>query len=498
MTSPSIELEELTIADIHDAIRAGRVTARALVEGYIERIDTLDRSGPQLNSIVFVGEEAALKAADELDASFAQTGELVGPLHGIPVLVKDCLETADMPTTFGSVAVGEYQPTKDAAIIAKLRDAGAIILAKTSLPDFATSWFSFSSVTGDTKNPYDLDRDPGGSSAGTGTAVSANLGAVGIGTDCGGSIRLPASYCGLVGFRSTPGVVSRKGSSCLLEFQDTIGPMTRTVTDCAIVMDCMTGYDPDDPYTAAYEIGEQPSYAAGLASATLSGKRFGLVTNALGDDGMEDAAAVNGVIRASVEALRRGGAEVIEVEFPDLVDHIAGTSMYVDRTMHDIDAFLRERPQLPVQSLREIVDKELYHPKLDLIDAVLEGPDDPMQSPDYLTHYHARAAFTRALANLLAANDLDALIYPTAQIVPPTMAGRDDWTVLTFPTNTLIASQTWTPAITVPAGVTEAGLPVGLEFVAHPHEEAKLFQLAYAFEQVAEGRQPTSYEVATA
>ena len=227
-----------------------------------------------------------------------------GPLHGIPVLVKDCVETSDIPTTFGSEALDGYVPERDAVTVRKLREAGAVILGKTTLPDFATSWFSFSSLSEETRNPFDLARDPGGSSAGTGAAIAANLAAVGIGTDCGGSIRLPSSFCGLVGIRSTPGVVPRTGSSYLVIFQDTIGPMTRSVADAVTVFDVLAGYDESDPYTAAYTIARAPaSYRALLDDATLEGARLGLVVNALGPDSDEDSAAVNDVMRSAAEAI---------------------------------------------------------------------------------------------------------------------------------------------------------------------------------------------------
>jgi amidase len=481
----AFQLEETTIDAIHGAMRAGEVTSRQLVDAYLERIEAIDRGGPRLNAVLAVN-QAARERADALDAELERTGELGGPLHGIPVLVKDCIETSELPTTFGSAAIEDYTPAQDAVIVRKLRDAGAIILAKTTLPDFATSWFSFSSVSEETRNPFDLDRDPGGSSSGTGAAVSANLAAVGIGTDCGGSIRLPASFCGLVGVRSTPGVVPRTGSSYLVIFQDTIGPMTRSVADAATVFDVLAGYDESDPYTAAYTIARAPaSYRALLDADALRGARLGLVTNALGSDSDPGSAEVNQVVRAAVEAIEGAGGAVVDVEIPDLQDHIAATSQYVARTKHDINEFLSTRTDL---TLNEIVAQGRYHKDLDLIDAVMEGPDDPEDDPEYFRRIAAREAFSRATVNVMARHGLAALIYPTSQLPAPTMAGRKDWTTLTFPTNTLIASQTWSPAITVPAGFTPQGLPVGLEIVAAPYDEPTVFRLAYGFEQATRAR----------
>ncbi|WP_207955768.1 amidase [Rubrobacter marinus] len=272
MSSPKFRLQEATIDDIHSAFRSGELTCRRLVELYLARIEAYDKSGPGLNAIITVNENV-LAQAEELDLSFQQSGELVGPLHGIPVLLKDQAETAGIRTTFGSVAFEGYVPEEDATAVGRLKEAGALILAKTNLPDFATSWFAYSSAGGETKNPYDLDRDPGGSSSGTGAAVAANLGAVGIGEDTGGSIRVPSSFDNLVGVRVTTGLISRKGMSPLVVFQDTAGPMTRTVRDAAALLDVLVGYDPEDPFTASATLARDAGgYRSGLEEGDLRGR----------------------------------------------------------------------------------------------------------------------------------------------------------------------------------------------------------------------------------
>jgi amidase len=488
MSGERFAVEEATIDEIHRAMLEGELTARALAESYLERIEDVDRAGPKLNSVLGVNERARDRAG-ELDEVLSRTGELSGPLHGIPVLVKDCIETSEIETTFGSEAIVDYRPARDAVVVRKLREAGAIVLAKTSLPDFATSWFSFSSVSGDTRNPYAPDHDPGGSSAGTGAAVAANLGAVGIGTDCGGSIRLPSSFDNLVGVRSTPGVVPRTGSSYLVIFQDTIGPMTRTVADAATVFDAIVGYESSDPYTAAYVVARAPrSYRECLDAGALGDATVGLVTNALGSDEDEGSAAVNRVVRAAIESMRGAGATVVEVQIPDLMRHIEATSQYVARTRHDINEFLSARSELGGKSLDAIYEARQYHPELDLIEAVMQGPEQPEDDPDYFRRIEAREAFTRSVVNVMAADGLDALVYPSVQVPPPSLEGRRRWTTLTFPTNTLIASQTWMPAMSVPAGFTDEGLPVGLELVAKPYDEPTMFRLGYAFEQATRHR----------
>jgi amidase len=483
---------EATIESIHAAYRSGGLTAVALVRSYLDRIAAYDQQGPALNAFTALN-PAALEEAARLDAAFAASGTLTGPLHGIPIAVKDQAETAGIPTCFGSVALKGYVPAEDATIVAKLKSAGAIILGKTLLPDFASSWFGYSSAAGETRNPYDLARDPGGSSAGTGAAIAANLATVGIGEDTGGSIRLPASFNNLVGVRVTPGLISRTGLSPLVVFQDTAGPMGRTVLDCAHVLDAVVGFDPRDPYTTAYTIaGHRGSYAAGHSADGLAGTRIGVLREAFGSDDDGDCAQVNAVVRGAIAAMQAAGATIVEVSLPDLMHHIVETSLYIMHSRHDINAFLAARPALPYTSLDAIVRDGLYDRRLDLIDEIMKGPAHPADDPDYYRKLAARETFQRAVVMLVAANQLDGICFPSCQVLPPTRAelnaGR--WTVLGFPTNTLIAAQTWMPSICLPAGFTPGGQPVGIEIIVPPYHEPDLFRLGYAFECTTRHRRP--------
>lgn len=480
-------LEHADIAQLHAAMLTGRVTARGLVEAYLDRIAAFDAQGPALNAVVTVN-EAARERADELDAVLAAGEQPVGPLHGIPMAVKDCLETADLPTSFGSEIFADYQPSEDAAAVARLREAGAIIVAKTTLPDWATSWFAYSSRSGLTRNPYDLERDPGGSSGGTGAAIAAGYAAIGLGTDCGGSVRLPASFCNLVGARSTPGLISRRGCNPLVSVQDTIGPMGRSVADVARVFGVLAGFDERDPLTATYSIARAPSsYLENLVPDALAGVRLGVLRSAFGADDDPNCAPVNAVMEAALAELRAGGAELEDVEVDDLVGWIMRTSMYTIKSKYDIDAWLATKPDAPASTVDEIVGSGRYHPKLDLLEAIAAGPKDPFSDPDYYPAYVAHEDFMRLIVNLMEGLALDALVYPTCQVVPPTREDTDSghWNTLNFPTNTVIGSQTWMPSITVPAGVTEAGLPVGLEILARPYDEPTMFRVAHGFESVA-------------
>ena len=273
-------LEEATINHVHEAMRAGKLTCRQLVEDYLERIVAYDKQGPALNAVILVNPRAR-ETADELDAHFRESG-FVGPLHGIPVLLKDNVDTADMPTTGGSLSLAGVVPDDDAFIVQKLRKAGALILAKVNLHEFAVWGETASSLGGQTLNPYDLTRTPGGSSGGTGAGIAANLGMVGIGTDTVNSIRSPASACSLVGFRPTLGLVSRDGIIPYSLTQDTAGPITRTVADAVKVLDAIAGYDAAEQSTALAAGHIPERYADFLGAGGLHGVRLGIIKSFFG------------------------------------------------------------------------------------------------------------------------------------------------------------------------------------------------------------------------
>jgi Asp-tRNA(Asn)/Glu-tRNA(Gln) amidotransferase A subunit family amidase len=491
-------IEELTIEQAHEGFRSGAFSVRDLVQAYLDRIEAIDQSGPSLNSII-TESHTALEEADALDEAFARDGELVGSLHGVPVLVKDQIETAGLRTTFGSIAAGDFVPKTDATIIARMKQAGAIILGKTTMPDLATSWFSMSSrsgVTGVTKNPYDLSRDPGASSSGSGAAVAANLALVGIGEDTGGSIRVPASWCGLVGLKVTPALISRNGMSSLVETQDSAGPMTRTVTDAALLLDVLAGYDASDPYTAISAIVRQEgSYAAGLADATLRGKRVGVLRQVFPDPADAEESEVSKVMDATLKQLVAAGAELVDVAIPDLDHYVTFTSFYFSQSRQDMNAFYRARPDLPIGSLDKVFAEGQYHKGLELLELIAGGPETIKGDPEYLDRVLEQAEFQRKVLAVFAENQLDAIAFPDTRLAAPThediFANR--WTALNYPTNTLIASQLKFPAISVPAGFTESGLPVGLELLSVPYDEARLLKVARGVELATQARRaPTT------
>ncbi|RPA06179.1 amidase family protein [Gordonia sp. OPL2] len=491
-----VNYAELTIDDLHRMIRSGETTSAAVTSWYLSRIDDIDSvdnpAGLQINSVVTVN-DAALREAAYLDEIHAKTGELVGPLHGVPILVKDQGETAGIPTAFGSTVFADYVPEADATVVERLREAGAVILGKTTMCDFAAGWFSFSSRSDHTKNPYDLGRETGGSSAGTAAAVTANLCLVGIGEDTGGSIRLPSSFTNLFGLRVTTGLIPRTGFSPLLHFQDTPGPMARTVTDLAHVLDTVVGYDPSDAYTgiatANPDVGDYRAALHDVASSSLASYRVGVLADAFGQGA--DQGQTNTVVRSAIEELAACGATIVdELHLGDLQNWIRETSLYSLRSKQDIDAFLRDRPTAPASSVKEIVAAGAFHPLTDLMQDIGDAPDDVDDNPDYLRGRVRQEEWRRTLVSMMAAADVDFLVYPTVQVPPPT---RDDlaakrWTALDFPTNTVIASQTSLPAMTIPVGFTDTELPIGMEVLGRQFSERALLRFARAWELHANPR----------
>lgn len=481
---------ETTVSEIHDAMRSGDLTAEELVDHYCDRIETYDRANAEINSIVTVNPDATARAR-ELDDQFEADG-FSGPLHGIPVVVKDQALTAGLRTTFGSEAFETYVPDTDATIISHLKQAGAIVLAKTAMNDWAAGSSGLSSILGQTKNPYALDRDPGGSSSGTGAAVAANFGTIGVGEDTGGSIRAPSSSCNLFGIRVTSGLISRTGLSPLVSRHDTPGPMARTVEDLIRLLDVLVGFDPADPYTSRNAITGTTAYLDSIEEDALGGARIGVLRQAFGDDDDEASAPVNRVIETTFKRFAEAGAELIDpVSIPDLTTRLEETSLYEFQSRHDISAFLGDLDDAPVHSFDEIYDQNAYHEKLTAIDRIADGPDDPFESVDYWKAVEAQQEFQHAIMSVFAQCDLDAIAFPDTKVVPRYYADLpQDESEESYLINTLIASQSSCPAISMPAGFTETGLPIGIELMGPPYSERRLLSLAADYESRTDTRRP--------
>lgn len=486
---PGFHLLEATIDDIHAAFAAKTLTCRQLTQLYLRRIDAYDDAGPRLNAVQTVN-AGALREADRLDAAFA-SGGAVGRLHCIPVLVKDQIETSDMPTTYGSAVFAEFVPRREATVVTKLKRAGAIVIAKATMGEFAQGYVS--SAAGVIRNAYDPRRTATGSSGGPGVGVTTNLAAVGIGEDTLGSIRNPATAASLVGLRPTVPLVSRYGMMPARPSSDTIGPMTRTVRDAAIVLDVIAGYDANDPVTV-YAAGQLPaSYTASLDRSGLKGARIGVIRDPMDaktQPNTDDYIEVKAVIIRSYEALKTAGAELIApVVIPKLREHLAVLAEDVFEFEPAVNKYLAQHPNAPMKTLRDILMSGKVAPSRAraLSNVLGHSPEEGA----YLRMLSTKEALRQAVLAVMAEQRLDALVYASYDHQPDTIPA-DPMEAVYAPrgNNRILASVIGFPAMTVPAGFTSAGLPAGIEFMGKPFSEPLLFRLAYAYEQATRYRQP--------
>jgi amidase len=474
---PDFEVTEASIAELQSAMANRKLSSRQLVAAYLARIAAYDQSGPRLNSIVALN-PVALAEAEALDKERAAKGPR-GPLHGIPVLVKDNFDTKDMPTSGGTLALAGLQPEADAFQVARLRAAGAIILGKTAMQELAAGTITISSLTNQTRNPYDPTRSPGGSSGGTGAAVAASFAAAGMGSDTCGSIRIPAAYQNLFGLRATRGLSSRTGVIPLSDTQDIAGPLARNVTDLAIMLDATVGADPADAVTAGAGAHVPKSYVESLAPGALQGARIGILRSLFvmqPEDGEGKP-----VYDAAIAGLRSAGAEVFDVEFPDLNALLADNNATPYEFLEDFARYLASHRGAPLGSLQEIVAAGLYHDQLEarFRDAVAQPGRD---SAGYRAVLAKRAATRAATDALLGRERLDAVLYPSALGRPPVIGAEN------IASNCRLSAVTGLPALAIPAGFTVRGLPVGIELLGPAFSEARLLALGFGWEQVAKPR----------
>jgi amidase len=491
---PTFEYAEATIADLRQALSQGRVTARALAEAYLARMDAVDVAGPGLASVLERNPDA-LAIADRLDREYQAQGPR-GPLHGIPVLIKDNIDTADhMRTSAGSLALAESVAPRDAFIVERLRAAGAVILGKTNLSEWANfrstrSTSGWSGRGGQTRNPYALDRSPCGSSSGSGAAAAASLCAIAVGTETDGSITCPANACGLVGLKPTVGLVSRAGIIPISATQDTAGPMTRTVADAAALLGVLAGRDPRDPATARAEGHVPPEYTAFLRADALKGARLGIVRGMFGSN-----ALVEWVINDALAELARLGAELVdpvEVEAHGKVDDAEWTVLQYE-FKHGINAYLASLGAgAPYRDLEQLISFNEQHRDRAMpwfgqeifIAAAEKGPLDSREYLDALATCR-RLSTVEGIDLVMDKHGLDALVAPTGDpAFTIDLVNGDHYTgggVSTLP------AVSGYPHLTVPAGEV-FGLPVGLSFVGRAWSEPKLIGLGYAFEQATRHR----------
>src|SRR5579863_10158879 len=481
----SFQLEEATISDVHAAYKSGAITATRLVQAYLDRIKAYDQAGPKLNVVIFLNPRA-LEEAAALDEHFRKTGKFVGPLHGIPVLLKDNINTKDMPTTAGSLSLAGYTPTTDAAVTRKLRGAGAIVLAKVNLHEFAIWVETVSSIRGQTLDPYDLTRTPGGSSGGTGAGVAANFAIAGIGTDTVNSIRSPASANGIVGIRPTLGLVSRAGIIPVSFTQDAAGPLARTVTDAAKLLTVLVGYDPGDPATA-WSIGNtEEDYTKFLKVNGLQGKRIGVLHSFFGNAPINE--EVNRIANQAVEDLRKSGAIVVELNSPDLdsAKITSDISVHVYEFKPAINAYLAAG-NAPVKSLEEIISSGKFHPNIG--DNIRKAQGLEMDD-NYRLRLQKRSELQQRVMKIMADERLDAIVFPHQQRLVVRIGETQ------VERNGALGAVTGFPSIVVPGGFSSTtptatlGVPVGIEFLGRPWSEKLLIEIGYGYEQATKHRRP--------
>jgi Asp-tRNA(Asn)/Glu-tRNA(Gln) amidotransferase A subunit family amidase len=481
------EVEEATIHDVHAAMKAGRLTCRALVTSYLQRMETYDKNGPALNSIILVNPDAG-KEADELDRRFAQSG-FVGPLHCVPIIVKDNFETKGLQTTNGALVFSGYVPGKDAFQVRRVKEAGAIVLAKSSMAEWAFSPYETvnSILPGYTRNPYSLDRVTAGSSGGTAAAVAASFGLVGFGTDTGNSIRGPSSHQSLVGIRSTMGLTSRAGIFPLSLGQDIAGPIARTVEDAVAVFQVIAGEDPDDPVTAAAREHPLPNYSAALDANGLRGAVIGVLHQAYERKTADP--EIMRIFEGALEELRRAGATVID---PANVDGVDATNFGGDAPCmgfkYDMNRFLAARAgHVPVANLTEIIKSNQFHPSVqrELESAEKEPENGPDSAACQANFAYREQVRSRVLATM-EKRKLDAFVYPTWSNVPRLIG---DLNTPAGDNSQFFSPMTGFPAVNVPIGFSRGGtLPVGMTIYGRPWAEATLFKLAYGYEQATHHR----------
>jgi amidase len=495
----SFELEEATFSDLQDGMKSGRFTARSVTEMYLSRIEALDKQGPALNSVIELNPNA-LQIAEMLDRE-RQQGKVRGPLHGIPVLIKDNLDTADkMMTTAGSLAlVGAPKPAKDCFVAQKLREAGAIILGKTNLSEWANirsthSTSGWSGRGGLTRNPYALDRNPCGSSSGTGAAVSANLAAAGIGTETDGSIVCPSSANGLVGIKTTVGLVSRTGIIPISHSQDGAGPMCRTVRDAAVLLGALTGVDKDDPYTTASSGKSHTDYTQFLKADGLKDARIGVARKYCG---FSD--AVDALMNEAVDVMNKQGATIVDPADIDSYGKFDDTELLVltYELKDDLNKYLaRLGPASPMKTLSDVIEFNNHSAQREMPyfgqDLFLKAEaKDPLTSREYIDalEKNHRLARLEGIDGVMDKMKLDALIAPTGGPAWVTDLVTGDHFGGGSSNAAAVAGY---PNINVPAGYV-FGLPVGISFFGRAWSEPTLIRLAYAFEQATMVRKPPKF-----
>jgi amidase len=495
--SGDFQVVETSIDQVHAAMRSGTLTAHQLVQLYLDRIAAYDKSGPKINCVITLNPDA-LAEADRLDAEYKETG-FVGPLHGIPILVKDQVDAAGMPTTLGTVVFKDYNPPLDSFVVAKLKKAGAIILGKTTLSEFAGG-DTFGSLFGVTRNAFDLERTVGGSSGGSGVALNVNFSTVAVGEEGFASIRRPGAWNSVVSMRPTPGLVSRTGMyDGYPSPVGSLGPMGRTVRDMTELLDIMVGYDSDDPVTAL-GYGKAPaSYTKYLDKDGLKGARIGVIHQPFGDHtqpGSDDFKQVDAVFNKAIEAIEAAGATVIPIEIPNLAQTIATMrASKPGESDESMKLWLSRNPDSPYKTRDDVTHSPLVSQIIPPSKQAQWRPDAPKGDPEkYFRFLQVRNDLDLQIAKIMADNKLDAIVHKTDEHTPTLLKdGLNPPYYNQLGVTSLNTFLIYAASMNVPAGFTAGShLPVGITFYGRPYTEPELIKIAYSFEQATHYRVPPS------
>ena len=485
-TGDQLDVIELTIEQAHEALRENKITCEHLTRRYLNRIQAYDQA-TTLNAIIYINPNAISKAR-QLDEKFAEQGNMK-KLHCIPVILKDNFDTADMPTEAGSIALKGSLPPDDAFMVRKLREEDAIIIAKSNMGEWAFSPYNtISSTHGETRNAYDLSRVPAGSSGGTASAIAANFGIIGMGSDTGNSIRGPASHLSLVGIRSTMGATSRDGIVPLVLNRDIGGPLMRNVEDTATVFSVIAGFDPADSTTQASIGRVKNDYTVYLKKDGLKWARLGVIRQLYNTETADP--EVLQLMEQTISDLKKAGAIIIDPFEIDDFEHLKNATGFCSRFYFDLNNYLKTLGQsAPIHTLDEVVEKKLFREQnMEAMQWALSEKGDPaLQSPPCVDVEGdpRRKEFLEAVIEAMDEAEVDAIIYPSWSNPPRKLTDNESPHGNNSP---IIAPHTGQPAITVPMGFTRTGLPVGLQILARPFDEHKLFQYAYAYEQATKHR----------
>lgn len=481
---------EATIDDIHAAYKSGELTCRQLVQMYLDRIEAFDKKGPNINALITVSSQA-LDEADRLDAAYRASGP-VGPLHGIPVIVKDQADVKGLPTTLGSLLFKDYFPDRDSFVAEKLKRAGAVILGKATLGELGGG-DTHGSLFGSTRNPYDTDRTVGGSSGGSAAAVAANYSTVAVGQEGLASIRRPSTWNGIVGMRPSGGLVSRGGVyGCWPEIFGSLGPMARTVKDLATLLNEMVGYDPEDPITARGVSHIPESFTKFLDKNGLRGTRLGILREPIGlnsEPGSEDFSKIEEIFDRAVGELKAAGADIVDpIVIPKIKELLAKRSGAPGETDQSFKNYFGRSANPPFKTPQEVIASP------DFAKVVKRSQERFKRNPDWSKHYESLKAQDELMTlflKVMADHRLDAIVHKAVEhqptlikdgIAPPYVDQKGAPHLNTF--------LVYVPTIVVPAGFTRDNLPAGICFIGRPYDDGNLIKFAYAYEQATHHRRP--------